>query len=77
MDTPIVGYNVIEAITRMDVNTCNADIAAAFSDIQCETEQFVHLIRSTLPGALCSIKTVKRDVIVPKKERINITCRAS
>ena len=47
-----------------------------FSDIQCDPEELVHLIHSTVPGALCSIKTVKRDVIVHKKGRINATCRA-
>ncbi|KAK3720025.1 hypothetical protein QZH41_005170 [Actinostola sp. cb2023] len=80
LDATIIGYNVIEELLRAEkvISSRNAEIGLAFSALkQDDTETFINLIQQhTIPNELCTLKTSKRDVIIPKQQSLKITCRA-
>jgi hypothetical protein len=52
--------------------------AASFPDVNCEKIQsLVSLIQAPSPEHLCFVKTIKQDVVVPRKTTVSIKCRAN
>ena len=80
IDTPIVGYNVIEELFRAEGNetTRRTDVAVAFKSLRKkDTETFVNLVQDKSSNELCALKTSKRDVIIQKGQILKISCRAN
>ena len=80
LDYPIVGYNVIEELVKKDEvpDQIVMEWAASFPDVNCEKIQsLVSLIQAPSPEHLCFVKTIKQDVVVPRKTTVSIKCRAN
>ena len=80
LDSPLIGFNVIEEI----IKDSNEDVAlsqavtASFIDLDSQTASvFVNFIENLNQGELCSIKTSKCDITIPPKQGQRVTCRAN
>ena len=80
LDSPLIGFNVIEEI----IKDSNEDVAlsqavtASFIDLDSQTASvFVNFIENLNQGELCFIKTSKRDITIPPKQGQRVTCRAN
>lgn len=80
LDSPLIGFNVMEEI----IKDSNGDVAlsqavtASFTDLDSQTASvFVNFIENLNQGELCFIKTSKRDTIIPPKQSQRVTCRAN
>lgn len=85
MELPIIGYNVIEEVIRngehsgMTNTILNSIFAACLGGKGSEnTEALINLVQSsTQPMELCMLKTIKKNVVVPKNKSILVACRAN
>ena len=80
LDSPLIGFNVIEEIVK-DSNgdvALNQAITSSFTDLDSQTAPvFVNFIENLNQEELCFLKTTKRDVTLPPKESQRVTCRAN
>ena len=80
LDSPLIGFNVIEEIvkdSKGDVTLCQA-ITSSFTDLDSRTAPvLVNFIENLNQEELCFLKTTKRDITLPPKERQRVTCRAN
>ena len=52
-------------------------MTAKFSTVeQKNIEALVELIRSNKHGELCTVKTTKKDVLIPQGSMLSVNCRA-
>jgi len=83
LDLPIIGYNVIEEIVKgysVDSdNTLTSSLSSSFSaeSVKQNVPKLVHFIQSSTKSELCDLKTIKKNVIVPKCSAVKVTCRAN
>ncbi|CAB3994835.1 Hypothetical predicted protein, partial [Paramuricea clavata] len=80
LDYPIIGYNVIEELVKKDKvpDQIVMEWAASFPDVNCaKIQSLVSLIQAPSPEHLCFVKTIKQDVVVPRKTTVSIKCRAN
>ena len=84
INPPIVGFNVIELLIRGGLNqqtgieTLLNEMTATFMDSSPDNvKAFVDLISVSTPTELCTLKTEKRMVVIPKGAVIVVTCRAN
>ena len=84
IDPPIVGFNVIELLIRGGLNqqsgieTLLNEMIATFMDSSPDNvTAFVDFISVSTPTELCTLKTEKNTVVIPKGEVIEVTCRAN
>ena len=82
MDSPLIGYNVIEEIVKVNssVNSKHSflqSLSNSFTNTNTEkAEALVNLIHSIEETSeLCSIKTGKRNIVIPKDSSKVIVCR--
>lgn len=87
LDLPIIGYNVIDEIAKQSRraarNETDADsqLGAILNDSLPEIaankiEALVQFIKSEQPEVLCTLKTTRKNVIIPRGETKNISCYA-
>ena len=80
LDSPLIGFNVIEEIvkdSKGDVTLCQA-ITSSFTDLDSRTAPvLVNFIENLNQEELCFLKTTKRDITLPPKESQRVTCRAN
>ena len=80
LDSPLIGFNVIEEIVKdsnEDVALSQA-VASSFTDLDSQTASvFVNFIQGLNQEELCSIKTTKRDITIPANHSQRVTCRAN
>ena len=84
IDPPIVGFNVIELLIRGGLNqqsgieTLLNEMIATFTDSSPDNvKAFVDFISVSAPTELCTLKTGKSTVVIPKAAVIEVTCRAN
>ena len=83
LDLPIIGYNVIERITQ----NLSGDIEQPpYLDIlssylngvgRKNVEALVEFIIAEKPGDLSVLKTTKKDVVIPPKQSVRISCHVN
>ena len=80
LDSPLIGFNVIEEIVKdsdEDVALSQA-VASSFTDLDSQTASvFVNFIQGLNQEELCSIKTTKRDITIPANHSQRVTWRAN
>ena len=84
INLPIVGFNVIELLIRGGLNQLTGieallnEMTATFTDSSPDNvKAFVDFISVSTPTELCTLKTEKRTVVIPKGAVIEVTCRAN
>ena len=86
LDHPIIGYNVIEELVKYpadsgcstEQNDIMSSMAASFSTVKPNNiETLVEFMKSNQHSELCSVKTIKHDVLIPKGKTMSVTCRAN
>ena len=81
LDHPIIGYNVLEQlVSKCDTNSKTEEIISVLSDslpdvVVGNLNSLVDSIRSGSDPYLCSVKTGKRDIIIPAGEAKKVACR--
>ena len=83
---PIVGFNVIEEITKQPVDCASAGVGESVVDAQSSSvtgvekekvEALVNLIKTESAQELCSIKSRKQDTLLPKGQSVIVSCHAA
>ena len=84
IDPPIVGYSMIELLIRGGLNQqsgietlLNEMIATSTDPSPDNVKAFVDFISVSTPTELCTSKTAKNTVVIPKEAVIEVTCRAN
>ena len=86
LDMPIVGFNVIEEITKQPVDCASAGVGESVADalsssLTCveneKVEALVNLIKTESAQELCSIKSRKQEKLIPKGQSVIVSCRAA
>ena len=79
MDLSLIGYDVIEEHLRSKNNDTNlSTLIRCFPTTKpSNVEALVNFIQLTSEQDLCSVKTSKRDVVIPKGKCLKIPCRVN
>ena len=86
LEMPILGYNVIDELVKMsspeDEPTPGFNILSAFKAVfedidEKQLEALINLIQAPSDDYICSIRTSKRDTVIPKGQVVNVSCRAN
>ena len=80
LDVPLIGFNVIEEIikSRDSDNDLNRSVTSSFTGLNShDASTFVNFIQNASQKELCWVKTMKRDVIIPKRQTIKVACRVN
>ena len=80
LDYPIIGYNVIEELVQKEEvpDQVAKEWAASFPDIHSEKIlSLFSFIQTPSPEQLCCVKTIKQDIVIPRKTTISVKCRAN
>ena len=77
LDYPIIGYNVIDEFVTQQ-SDCNDPMIQSFKSTQPENvHALINFIQTPKQIDLCDVKTSKRDVTIPKKQSMKISCRVN
>ena len=77
---PLIGYNTIEESTYLDPTIANPEtLGETFPDVKREKfDTLISFIKTDCRETeLCSVKTNKRDYVVPKKTSTIVSCRGN
>ena len=80
LDTPIIGFNVIEEIvkTSSEDAVLHQENTSSFTKLNGKNASaLVNFIQSCNQSDLCLIKTMKHDTIIPPRQSQSVTCRAN
>ena len=83
LETPLVGYNVIEEILQEkngneSLQRQVADVNSEFTDLNLQDSKvLVNFIQEIKEAELCTVKTTKGNVTIPKGEAMKIPCRVN
>ena len=83
LDLPIVGYNVIEEIVKTSGSTSDEDyLEQAFMssfpfESPTQASALVNFIQTNTQSELCTLKTGKNKVLIPKRGTMKVPCRAN
>ena len=86
LEMPILGYNVIEELVKMDSQEGESpsgfgilsSLKAAFIDGgESQLEALINLIQAPDDDYLCSVRTPKRDTVIPRGQAVKVSCRAN
>lgn len=77
LDCPILGYNASEELVRNDENLIFAVYESFSGKEKAKRDAFVNYIQSTSSDQICSLKTGRKDVVIPKNCTVNVDCRAN
>ena len=76
-DYPIIGYNVTAKLVTQQ-SDCNDPMVKSFKNTQPENvHALINFIKTPKQTDLCDVKTSKRDVTIPKKQSMEISCRVN
>ena len=77
LEYPIIAYNEIDASVTQQ-SDCNDHMVQSFKNTQPENvHALINFIQTPKQTDLCDVKTSKRDVTIPKKQSIKISCRVN
>ena len=80
LDTPIIGFNVIEEIVKTSSEDAmlHQEITSSFTKLNGKSASaLVNFIQSRNQCDLCLIKTMKHETIIPPRQIQRVTCRAN
>ena len=80
LDTPIIGFNVIEEIVKTSSEDAmlHQEITSSFTELNGKNASaLVNFIQNRNQSDLCLIKTMKHDTIIPPRQSQSVTCRAN
>ena len=77
LDCPILGYNAIEELVRNDQNPIPTVYDHFPGKDKANLDALVNFIQSTSSNHICSIKTGRKYVVIPKNHTVNVDCRAN
>ena len=83
LDQPIIGYNVIELLVKENDNRSKnpslvQSLNSSFENLKEEhAKQLVNQIETNDSDFLCEVKSVKRDIVIPKGTAARVPCRAN
>ena len=86
LDTPIVGFNVIEEITRNSVGSASAGaeglvvdlLNSSLADVERgKVEALVQLIKTENSTMLTAVKSRKQDTVIPQVQSVVDSCCAT
>ena len=87
LDLPIIGFNVICELTKNKDGIIKATDKSVIDQIQAsfpalrsdhDSQAFISLVKDSVEqDYVCSVKTTKKDIIVPKQTTISIPCRGN
>ena len=82
LETPLVGYNVIEEILQgnddQSLQRQVVDVNSAFTGLNMnDSTEHVNFVQETKETEVCPVKTIIRDITIPKGEAMKIPCRVS
>ena len=83
VDQPIICYNVISLLVKNNNNvsensTLVQSITSSFGNLEEKhARQLVNLIETNHSDYLCEVKSVKRDIVIPKGATTRVPCRAN
>lgn len=75
LDCPILGYNAIEESAMIRAQFPQSMRVFKGKD-EAELDVLVNFIQSTSSGHICSLKTGRKGVVIPKNHTVNVDCRA-
>ena len=79
-DPPLIGYNTIEKSIHLNPTTANPEtLCETFPGVERETlDTLIGFIKTDCHETeVCSVKTNKRDYVVPKKTSMIVSCRVN
>ena len=78
LESPVIGYNVIELFVK---DNCPEQVLPAikksFSKENTDAIALINFINSNTIDKLCTVRTSKRKVVIPRGQSVNISCRAN
>ena len=85
LDQPIIGFNVIEEVIKycdplqpealVEKEVLSDSFAASFQNVKVnKIDTLIDLIHNRQPDELCTVKTVKRDIVIPKNQSVKVNC---
>jgi len=86
LEMPILGYNVIEELVKIDSPKGESpsgygilsSLKAAFVDSgERQLEALINLRQASDDDYLCSVRTPKRDTVIPHGQAVKVSCRAN
>ena len=66
LDCPILEYNAGEELVHNDENTISAVYESFLGKKKAKRDALVNYIQSTSSDQICSLKTGRKDVVIPK-----------
>ena len=74
---PLLGFNVIEYLIKSEQLHCN-DISSNFVGTQVfNAPALVDFVESMSHAELCPVKTRKKDVVIPQRQSVKISCKVN
>ena len=82
LDYPIIGFNVIQKLTDKDCENNEMLSNCLKSSLPPETKSediaaLIDLVKNVDSTDVCFMKTVKRDITIPKGSVVKVPCRAN
>ena len=85
LEMSILGYNVTEELVKMSTqeeSTSGFNISSAFKEGFADNgerklEALINLIQAPTDDYLCTVRTSKRDIVIPRDQVVNMSCRAN
>ena len=86
LEMPILDYNVIQELVKMDIQEGESpsgfgiltSLKAAFGDGgESPLEALINLIQTPDNDCLCSVRTPKRDTVIPRDQAVKVSCRVN
>jgi len=79
---PIIGFNVIESIVKESAGNGQREnlinyMQTSFEGKDDKIPALIDLITVNDPDDFCVVKSVKKDIVIPKSHTISVTCRAN
>ena len=80
IDLPIIGNNVVQEITRAPISEqilVNAAKVVLHTFPCTDAEKFLNLISHDSEDIFSTVKSTKRDMVIPKGSTVKVPCRVN
>ena len=77
LELHLLGFNVIEHLIKVQKLDCN-DISSNFLGTKTfNAPALVEFVNNISHAELCSVKTVRKDVVIPRGKTVKVSCRVN
>ena len=77
LELPLLGFNVIEHLIKVQKLDCN-DISSNFPGTTTfNAPALVEFVNNISHAELCSVKTGRKDVVIPRGQTVKVSCRVN